>query len=205
MNEGYIKFQAEWEKSPPLPLKFFRRLNAWRKKLYDLGLIGVYADGIGYGNISERFDKKGSFLITGSATGRFQDLTPSHYSLVSRVIFEENRLVCHGPAIASSESMSHAVIYRECPEISGVIHVHHKELWQYLIHKVPTTDRSAEYGTPEMARAISGLMQETDLRISKIFVMAGHEEGIFSLGKSLDEAGEILLQHFHQLTEGNNS
>lgn len=197
MNEGYIKFEAEWEKSPPMPLKFFKRLNTWRKKLYDLGLIGMYPDGIGYGNISERFDRKGSFLITGSATGRFPELTPAHYCLVTKVFSEENRLICHGPVIASSESMSHATIYRECPEVSGVIHIHHKQLWQQLMDVVPTTERSAEYGTPEMARAISWLLRDTDLRAEGIFVMAGHEEGIFSFGKTLEEAGKVLLRHYY--------
>jgi L-ribulose-5-phosphate 4-epimerase len=196
MNEGYIKFVAEWEKSPPMPMKFFKRLNAWRKKLYDLKLIGVYPDGIGFGNISERFDPQGSFLITGSATGKFPELTPAHYCRVTKVFTEENRLLCNGPVIASSESMSHAAIYRECPEITGVIHIHHKQLWQQLMDVVPTTEKSAEYGTPEMARAISRLLQDTNLRAEGIFVMAGHEEGIFSFGKTLDEAGEVLLNHY---------
>jgi len=195
MDEGYIKFEAEWDKSPPMPIRYFKKLNTWRKKLYDLGLIGVNPDGIGYGNLSERFDRKGSFLITGSATGKLNALTPMHYCLVSRVFPEENRIICHGPVIASSESMSHAIIYRECPEAGGVIHVHQKNLWLRLMHVKPTTDASAEYGTPEMAMAISRLLEETDLRESRIFIMAGHEDGVFSFGRTLDEAGEILLDY----------
>jgi L-ribulose-5-phosphate 4-epimerase len=197
MEEGYVKFQAEWEKSPPMPLKFFKDLNRWRIRLYDLGLIGAYPDGIGYGNISQRFDKQGSFLITGSATGHLKSLTAAHYSLVSKVIPEENRLICHGPVIASSESMSHAVIYRECPDVKGVIHVHHRALWEWLLHQVPTTGISAAYGTPEMAMEIKRLFNRTELKAIKIFVMEGHREGIFTFGKTLDEAGEILLRYFH--------
>jgi len=199
MEEGYIKFKAEWEKSPPMPLRHFKRLNAWRNRLHELELIGAYPDGIGYGNISERFDKKGSFLITGSATGNQALLTPLHYCLVSRVFIPENRLVCHGPVIASSESMSHAVLYRECPTVRGVIHVHHAKLWHHLLNKVPATDKSAPYGTPEMAFQIIHLLNTTDLKDKKIFVMAGHEEGIFTFGKSLDEAGEILLNYLSQI------
>jgi L-ribulose-5-phosphate 4-epimerase len=199
MEEGYVKFQAEWEKSPAMPLKFFKDLNPWRDHLYDLGLIGAYPDGIGYGNISQRFDKKGSFLITGSATGPLQSLTAAHYSLVSKVYIEENRLICHGPIIASSESMSHAVIYRECPGIKGVIHVHHAGLWSHLLDQVPTTRKYAAYGTPQMAFEIMRLLRDTDLNEVKIFAMAGHEEGIFTFGNTLDEAGEILLAYYHQL------
>lgn len=199
MEEGYIKFRAEWEKSPALPYRFFSRLNRWRQQLYDMGLIGMYDDGVGYGNISERFDKKGRFIISGSATGRHKVLKPEHYALVTKVEIDRNQLVCHGPVIASSESMSHAVIYRECPDVKGVIHVHHKKLWDQLLHRVPTTDRSAAYGTPEMARSIVDLLSHTDLRQQRIFVMEGHEEGVFSFGKSLDEAGEVLLEHFRSI------
>ncbi len=199
MDEGYVKFQAEWEKSPPMPLRFFKKINDWRDQLYELGLIGAYPDGIGYGNISQRFDRKGSFLITGSATGNLEKLTAAHFSLVSRVYIEENRLICHGPVMASSESMSHAVIYRECPDIKGVIHVHHAPLWDHLLEQFPATSKSVAYGTPEMAFEIIRLLRETDLKKVKIFAMEGHQEGIFTFGSTLDEAGEILLRHYHQL------
>lgn len=199
MEEGYVKFHAEWEKSPPMPLNFFKDLNKWRDRMYNLGLVGVYPEGIGYGNISQRFDKKGSFLITGSATGQLQKLTASHYSMVSKVRIEKNWLRCQGPVIASSESMSHAVIYRECPAVQGVIHVHHYRLWDHLLHQVPTTPKSAAYGTPEVALEIIRLLRDTDLSKIKIFVMEGHKEGIFTFGNTLDEAGEILLHYYHQL------
>jgi ribulose-5-phosphate 4-epimerase/fuculose-1-phosphate aldolase len=199
MKEGYIKFKAEWEKSPAMPLRYFKKLNTWRNQLYNLGLIGAYPDGIGYGNLSERFDKKGSFLITGSATGKYDVLTSAHYCLVSKVFIEENRLVCHGPVIASSESMSHAVLYKEIKDIKGVIHVHHSGLWNHLLHKVPTTEESIAYGTPEMAYQIIHLLHATELKEKKIFVMAGHEDGIFTFGKTLDEAGTILLNYLRQI------
>jgi len=198
MDEGYIKFHAQWEKSPPLPIRFFKRLNKWRSKLYDLKLIGSYANGIGYGNISERFNKKGSFIITGSATGNFDELTPEHYCLVTKVDIGSNVLTCVGPIIASSEAMNHAIIFKECPDVKAVIHVHHAGIWKKFINKVPTTDRTAPPGTPEMAYAILKLLRNTDLKKQKIFIMEGHEEGIFTFGKSLDEAGEILLRYHNQ-------
>jgi ribulose-5-phosphate 4-epimerase/fuculose-1-phosphate aldolase len=201
MEEGYIKFKAEWHKSPPMSLRHFKNLNIWRDRLYDLGLIGAYENGIGFGNISERFDKKGSFLITGSATGNYSSLTSVHYCLVSRVFIQENRLICYGPVLASSESMSHAVIYSECPEVKGVIHVHHAELWNHLLDKVPATDKSAPYGSPEMAEQIINLLRFTNLKEKKIFVMAGHEEGIFTFGRSLDEAGTVLLNYYRKYQE----
>lgn len=194
-DEGYIKFRALWERKPPFGEEKITELNRWRKQLYEMGLIGVYPNGIGFGNISQRWDAEGRFIISGSTTGRFPILTPEHYTLVSSVDLDNNTLHCEGPIIASSESMSHAVFYQECPSVNGVIHVHSQALWEKLLHQVPTTDASATYGSPEMAYSIIQLIQETDLLTQKILVMEGHPEGIFVFGADLEEAGRVLIQY----------
>lgn len=195
MDEGYIKFQAYRTAAKPLPAAHLQALMHWREVLYQHQLIGVYANGIGYGNISQRWNVKGQFIISGSATGRFQTLQPAHFTIVTYVDIAENTVWCEGPIIASSESMSHAVIYQNCPEVGGVIHVHHAALWRGLLHQVPTTAASAAYGSPEMADSIIELLENTDLRQRKIFVMAGHAEGIFTFGKDVAEAAQVLLQY----------
>src|SRR5690606_6522498 len=129
-------------------------LDHWRKRMYAAGPIGAYPDGIGLGNISRRQSREGQFIISGSATGNFVQLSAEHYSLVTAVDIDRNSLACKGPIVASSESMSHAVIYRECPEVQGVIHIHHLGMWERLLHEVPTTDAKATYGSPEMAYSI---------------------------------------------------
>ena len=194
-DEGYIKFKADWKKSPPLPTAKLTALNYWRGEMYLHGLIGACPDGIGFGNISQRWDAEGQFIISGSATGNFPKLTTDHYSLVTHFDLGKNTLTCEGPVIASSESMSHAVIYQECPEVCGVIHVHHLGLWGKLLHQVPTTDNSATYGSPEMAYSIIRLLRETELPKLKIFVMEGHREGVFAFGKDLAEAAKIILSY----------
>lgn len=196
MEDGYIKFKARWDKSPPLPLRFIKELNKWRDLLYQKNLIGVYENGIGFGNISQRFSDSSQFIISGSGTGKLESLSTDHYALVTDVDIDKNLLHCKGPVIASSESMSHGVIYGESSNIQGVIHVHHKALWLKLLDKVPTTVGSAEYGTPEMAYEIIRLFRETDLMEEKILVMKGHEEGIFTFGESLEEAGMVILKYF---------
>lgn len=196
MDEGYIKFEAHWEEASPLPEAEIAELNTFRRRLYELKFIGAYDNGIGYGNISRRYGDRGQFIISGSATGNFPQLTAEHYALVTGVEAEKNRLWCEGPVVASSESMSHAAIYQECTWANGVIHVHHAGLWKALLHKVPTTDKSAPYGSPEMAASIIQLMRETRLKEQKIFVMEGHEEGIFTFGHSLEEAFEVLMLYY---------
>lgn len=199
MEEGYVKFKATWERSPALEHNYLDVLNEWRGRLYSRALIGAYNNGIGYGNISHRFDIKDQFIISGSGTGNLNTLEKDHYSLVTNIDIAKNTLDCTGPILASSESMSHGVIYEECSDLRGVIHVHHKELWQKLLDKVPTTSETAEYGTPEMAYEIQRLFRETDLMEKKILVMKGHEEGIFTFGESLEEAGKIIYEYFQKL------
>jgi len=201
-EEGYIKFDARWMQRPAFPERELEELQRWRQRLYELQLIGAYDDGIGYGNISRRRGQSLQFYISGSATGNFPTLTAEHYALVTEVDIDQNRLYCEGPIIASSESMSHAVIYRELPRVDGVIHVHHLGLWEKLLHQVPTTDASATYGSPEMAYSIIDLIRHTDLPERRIFVMEGHREGIFTFGKDLNEAGATLLKYYQKSLKG---
>jgi ribulose-5-phosphate 4-epimerase/fuculose-1-phosphate aldolase len=192
LDEGYIKFKANWQEAPPLDWAVLAELDHWRNDMYRAGLIGAYPDGIGFGNISCRWQDTDQFVISGSATGNHQRLDASHYSLVTSVDIDQNALSCRGPIIASSESMSHAVIYRVCPEVQGVIHVHDLEMWERLLHRVPTTDASATYGSPEMAYSIIDLLQNSTLREQRIFVMEGHREGIFAFGESLEAAAQVI-------------
>lgn len=194
-DEGYIKFRADWTQTEPLSWSELAELDHWRNVMYDAGLIGAYPDGIGFGNISRRWNEAGQFFISGSATGNHSRLNAAHYSLVTEVDIDQNRLACSGPILASSESMSHAVIYRECPEVRGVIHIHNLDMWGRLLHRVPTTSAAATYGSPEMAYSIIDLLQHTDLKTSCIFVMEGHREGVFAFGDCLENATAVIFRH----------
>ncbi|MDF1696295.1 MAG: class II aldolase/adducin family protein [Saprospiraceae bacterium] len=192
MDEGYIKFNAEWEKSNHVGDSDIESLNLWRQKLYNVNLLGVYPDGIGFGNVSQRSEGN-KFYISGSKTGSVSNLSASDYAEVIDYKIQKNWVKCIGETIASSESMSHAIIYEHNPHINAVFHVHHLELWQKLLHKIPTTPESAPYGSPEMANEILQLFSSTHVADSKLFAMAGHREGLFSFGATLEEAGNVLL------------
>ncbi len=198
MDEGYIKFNCHWIPSNDIALPMVAELNFWRNRMYEKGLIGVYQDGIGYGNISIRLKGK-TFLISGTATGGLPTLNESHYSLVTDYDFPTNSLTCEGAVKASSESLTHAAIYECSAETNAVIHVHSLNLWNKLIHQVPTSSAAVAYGTPEMANEIKRLFAETSLATEKIMVMGGHREGIISFGKDLAEAGNILLDKLNLL------
>jgi hypothetical protein len=194
-DEGYIKYQARWTRSKPLPDADLEELRFWRERLRGHGLIGEDASGIGFGNVSRRWDADHRFVITGNATGGESSLRAEHFALVTDVDIDANRLSCVGPILASSEAMSHAVIYRACPWVNAVLHVHDARAWAKLLHRLPTTSADVPYGTPEMARAIEVLLHTTHLVEQRLFVTEGHQDGIFAFGESLDLAGGVLLSH----------
>jgi len=193
-EEGYIKFKSRWIQKEPLPKTVLEEVLFWRQKMYQHQLMGAYPDGIGFGNISQRYQDN-QFIISGSATGNFPKLVQRHFALVTDFDIDKNLVLCEGPIIASSESMSHAVIYQECPEVNSVIHIHHMALWEKWKYQLPTTAESAAYGSPEMAREIIRLLKESSVRKKeKVFVMAGHQEGLIAFGKHLEEAASINLK-----------
>lgn len=189
---GSIKFNCNWIQSEPVNIETIVEINHWRSNLFNHKLIGVYPNGVGYGNISIRLNQK-EFLISGTSTGHLETLTNQHYSKVISYNFSANALTCSGPVKASAESLTHAAVYEMDPGINAIIHVHSKHVWDKLIHKVPTTSIDVEYGTPQMALEIKSLFKTTDVMGKKLLVMGGHEEGIITFGKDLEEAGILIL------------
>lgn len=203
-DEGYIKFDIDFTKTPPLSGASVEiaELNFYRDKLYRLGLIGAYDDGIGFGNISMRYNKNPKqFLISGTQTGSLPKLTEAHYTLVTSFDIPGNKLSCSGPVKASSESLTHAALYNMNPEIGAVIHIHDLILWKKLLYKVPTSSADVPYGTPAMALEMERLYQQEGLDKLKILAMAGHEEGIITFGKNLKEAAEVLFKNIELLNK----
>lgn len=194
IDEGYIKFESEWIKAGPLPEDAIAEINKWRQRLYEAGLIGYYKDlGVGFGNISIRYGEPGQFLISGTQTGHLPLLDTRHYVLVTKHDVASNHVTCHGPIEASSESLTHATLYDLDATIQAVVHVHSKSLWARLMHHIPTTSADVSYGTPEMAHEFTRLYRDTNFAQSGIAVMAGHDEGIISIGRSVQEAAERIL------------
>ena len=190
-EEGIIKFICNWVRADPLNFELLKEINEWRNKLYRANLIGKNKDGIGYGNISMRYQN--NFIITGSSTGKLSKLTAEHYTLVTQYDLDKNTLTAVGPVIASSESLTHAVIYAHEKNVNAVMHVHHFALWKKLLKILPATHKDVAYGTPAMATEILRLLEASNLAEEKIFAMGGHEDGVVSFGKNLNEAGEKIF------------
>ena len=143
-GDSVIKYKMDWIKTYPMAASNLTDLKKWRQILYKLKLIGVNEEGISYGNLSRRFNNQ-EFIITGSQTGSISQVTEYHFTRVVDYDIEANYLKCEGPIKASSESLTHAIIYQTLPQVNGIIHVHSKEIWEKLLYKVPTTPKNIEY------------------------------------------------------------
>jgi L-ribulose-5-phosphate 4-epimerase len=196
IDEGYIKYQCHWNKINAIAEEDIEELNQWRTRLYQLGLIGEYDNGIGFGNLSVRLSPSQDLIISGTQTGGIAELTTQHYTKVTDFDWHKNYVICEGLIKASSETLTHAAIYVAQPTVNAVVHVHNAKLWRELLNQVPTTNPNCAYGTPEMAEEIIKLCQQPETQQQKIIVMSGHEEGILTFGKNLNEAGNILLNRF---------
>ena len=193
VEEGYIKFHCHFRKTRPVSKEAVREMNRYRQLLYDKGLIGAYANKVGYGNISTRYK---DVIITGSATGNYAKLDNSHYSRITQYDIAKNELHCTGATKASSESMTHEAIYECSDDIHAVIHVHSLLMWKKYYNKLPTTSKKATYGTPELAREIQRLYTAGDFKKKQIAVLGGHREGIVVFGKDLEEAYQVLMSYY---------
>jgi len=184
---GTIALPAEWE-----------QLNAARAQLFDLGLIGVTEQGVGYGNLSVR-TQGDQFVITGSATGALRVLSAQHYCLVESFSVADNTVLCRGALDASSESMTHGAIYQANSRVRCVVHVHSRLLFDALLkgHALHTA-ADIPYGTPAMAQAVSGLVAAQPA-LPVLFVMAGHDEGVVAYGEDIASTIALILHSFQKV------
>ncbi len=192
MDEGVVKYRCDWTHAEPSVAESIADLMEWRDRLHSWGLIGVYENGIGFGNVSVRLGNSCQFIISGTQTAHLPTLGPEFYCTVTEFNLEENFLGCRGPVQASSESLTHAALYLQREDVGAIIHVHNPQLWQQLLFKIPTTRKEIPYGTPGMAWEMFRLFEEENLGDRKILAMAGHEDGIICFGGSFDEAGKVL-------------
>jgi ribulose-5-phosphate 4-epimerase/fuculose-1-phosphate aldolase len=196
MDEGYVKFTARHENAQIPQAAFAARrlpeLNEARKKCFTLGLVGVYSNGIGYGNLSIRV-RDDEFLVSGTATGAKPVLNNEDYCLVKSFDIARNSIASRGLVQASSESMTHGAVYRAGHGVNCVIHIHSKKIFDGLLRdNYPFTPKIAAFGTPEIALAIEKCVEKIGSDEGQI-VLAGHDEGIIVYGANLERALHLML------------
>ena len=201
--EGIVKFDLCYRVAEPVAPAVLEELNAWRSRLWTLGLIGqdpLRYEGAGFGNVSQRHGPhtaaRGAraFLISGTQTGALPELDARHYSLVESYDAAANRVVAQGPVRPSSESLTHGMLYDMDTRIQVVLHVHSTGIWEDASRLgIPVSGACAACGTPAMAAEVERLFHETDAPGQGRFAMGGHEDGIIAFGQTAAEAGATLL------------
>lgn len=195
IDDGYIKYVSERRDGEVSWTQSLEALNRSRTDLFDLGLIGTYPNGVGFGNLSVR-TVADQFLITGSATGSSRVLQPAQYCQVESFSIAHNTVRSRGALHASSESMTHGAIYQCAPRVHCVIHVHGRLLFDgLLLQGYRATAADILYGTPDMAYAVQQLvLAQPDLPAA--FVMAGHDEGVMAYGADVASVHALLVGLF---------
>ncbi|MFZ5471189.1 MAG: class II aldolase/adducin family protein [Myxococcota bacterium] len=208
-DEGVIKFAARHETRALEERTYLStacELIAWREILAQTGLVGqdprLYG-GAGYGNVSARVPPFGEtgrgrrrFLITGTQTGGSACMGLGQFCVVTRYDVSRNEVDSFGEILPSSESMTHGALYDLAPSVRYVLHAHSPIIWRQAKElKIPTTPPEVPYGTPQMARAVETLYQQSTLPEVRILAMGGHEDGIVVFGRTADEAGAVMMRH----------
>lgn len=200
-SEGNVKYTADHKMGPVIEAPHYEELNDARTHLHKLGLVGVTSGGVGFGNLSIRY-RENEFLITGTATGAKPVLDPDDYCLVESFDLRQNHVVSSGPVQASSESMTHGVVYRSCSGANCVIHIHSRKIFDMMIRdNYPSTPKNAEYGTPEIALAIGTCVNNSANNEGQI-VLAGHDEGVIVYGPTVERALNLILELYSKICGG---
>ena len=191
-KDGVIKFKFNLKMAQAVDEQTYLDLEKWRIILFKMNFIGEYPkEKVGFGNISKRLGGD-SFLITGSQTGKYQNLNGRHYTKVMKGDLAKMSIEAQGPIAPSSESLTHFAIYHSCPQVKYIFHIHSPKLWRHMLDKnFPKTKKDTPYGTIQMAQEVKSI---TSKNPSGIIVMEGHEDGIISYGETAEEAGKIILE-----------
>lgn len=170
-------------------------LLGWRRVMFELGMVGQDLrcyEGAGFGNVSVRLDVAGAFLVSGTQTSGLRAPTSTDFALVERADAESNRVWSRGKTRPSSESITHAVLYKMNPDIRCVLHAHDRVIWDCASDLgLATTPADIEYGTPDMAAAVQEIVRR--IGDAGVFSMGGHRDGIIAFGRNEDEAGKRLV------------
>ena len=170
-------------------LQVFRdRVTALNIDLVKYGLVAWTA-----GNVSERLPDGKSFIIKPSGV-MYDNLKPADL-----VICDLNGEVIEGALAPSSDTKTHAYIYREMSDVNGIVHTHsnYASAWAAANKPIPCalTAMGDEFGGDiplgpfaliggeEIGKGVVSTLKSSN---SPAVLMANH--GVFTIGKSAQAA-----------------
>jgi L-ribulose-5-phosphate 4-epimerase len=142
------------------------------------------------GNVSGRDPQTGCVVIKPSGL-RFEELGPENM-----VVVDANARVVEGAHKPSSDTATHCFIYREMPEVGGIVHTHspYATAWAALGKDIPCilTAMADEFGGPipcggfaliggeEIGREVVRVLRDGPNPHSPAVIMQNH--GVFTVG-----------------------
>lgn len=192
MPEGYegVRFMTTVVGRAPTDTRI-AELKLWCEVFHTHNLAPPYSGG-SYGNLSFRVRPGANgFVITTSKTG-LNVLADNCFSEVLYIDLGKGIVYASGTKEPSSESMVHYVIYRERPDVGAVFHGHSLEILASAnALRVPETEREAPYGTLDLVEEVLNVLNKENF-----LTMKNH--GFLSLGKTMQEAGELAMRMHRQ-------
>ena len=170
-------------------------LETLRRELCDLHALLPANELVAWtsGNISARDADTNTMLIKPSGLG-FDELTPE-----SMVQTDLDANVLAGPYKPSSDTATHAYIYRHMPEVGGIVHTHSRYATAFAAVGRPIpcflTAMADEFGGPVPLGRFA-LIGGEEIGLEVVRVLKNHKSpaiimqnhGVFTVGKSPKEA-----------------
>ena len=187
-----VKFRTEMisESVPKDPR--IKELKYWCRAFHRYNLTPPHESG-SCGNLSFRLENnKDPFIITGSRIGLKDALSDNCFVKVSSVDLKKGIVRADGIREPSSESMLHSAIYRRRKEVNAIFHGHSQKILSCASKlKIPETKQEDPYGSIELVQSVLKVLG------SKSF-LAIKKHGFISLGRTMEEAGELALQIYRK-------
>ena len=145
------------------------------------------------GNVSERLPDGKSFMIKPSGVS-YDDLTPA-----MMVICDLDGKVLEGDLAPSSDTAAHAFVYKNMPEVGGIVHTHsnYASAWAAIHSAIPCalTAMADEFGG-EIPLGPFALIGNDDIGKGIVSTLSGHRSravimknhGVFTIGKDAKDA-----------------
>jgi len=168
-------------------------LESLREKLWQLHLELPKQNLVAWtsGNVSER-DKETGYVVIKPSGIRYEDLRPEHM-----VVVDLEGEVIEGNLKVSSDTASHLYIYRNRPDVNGVVHTHstYATAFAAIGKPIPVylTAQADEFGGPIPCGGFAliggeeiGKVVLESIGDSKAVLLKNH--GVFTIGSSAEAA-----------------
>jgi L-ribulose-5-phosphate 4-epimerase len=175
-------FLTEFRKRETIRNSITISIKYWSAFLAENDCAPAIAGGYG-GNLSCRTQE--GFFIT-AAGANLAELQDEQITHVRSFNLQMNKVIVDGVCLPSSESLLHGAIYEARPEINAIFHGHHSvSLSQSKALKIKVTANEAPYGSKELINEVLRILSDENFVIMK-------NHGFLSMGKTTDEAGEMV-------------